>query len=166
MIKKEAKHYKIANQKLNKSNPRQKQLAEKQDFKEQSLYFNHRISFDTKGNISPSSERKSYRMVLVDAFTHYVAPNVCNANYACTTLYEHWIAKFGIPEILVADKGTEFINIEIITLCHLYNVRHKPQTSHAPWDNGSVEGMNRSLQEYLRCIINGNDKKTPNFQLT
>ena len=101
-------------------------------------------------------------MVNVDAFTHYVALNPvphCNAYYAYTTLYEHWIAKFGLPEILLTDNGTEFINNEIITLCHLYNIKHKPRTSHAPWTNGLVEGMNRSLQEYLRCIINGNDTK-------
>ena len=67
-------------------------------------------------------------MVIVDAFTHYVALNPvphCNAYYAYTTLYEHWIAKFGLPEILVTDNGTEFINNEIITLCHLYNIKHK-----------------------------------------
>ena len=55
-------------------------------------------------------------MFIVDAFTHYVALNPvpqCNAYYAYTTLYEHWIAKFGLPEILVTDKGTEFINIKI-----------------------------------------------------
>ena len=79
------------------------------------------------------------------------------AYYAYTTLYDNWIAKFGLPEILVTDNGTEFINNEIITLCHLYNIKQKPRTSHAPWTNGLVEGMNRSLQEYLRCIINGND---------
>ena len=147
---------------LNKPYPNQKQIAQKQDFKGQSLYFNHRISFDTKGPISPSSEGNSYIMVIVDAFTHYVALNPvphCNAYYAYTTLYEHWIAKFGLPDILVTDNGTEFINNEIITLCHLYNIKHKPRTSHAPWTNGLVEGMNRSLQEYLRCIINGNDTK-------
>ena len=101
-------------------------------------------------------------MVIVDALTHYVALNPvphCNAYYAYTTLYEHWIAKFGLPEILVTDNGTEFINNEIITLSHLYNIKHKPRTSHAPWTNGLVEGMNRSLQEYLRCIINGNDTR-------
>ena len=87
-------------------------------------------------------------MVIVDAFTHYVALNPvphCNAYYAYTTLYEHWIAKFGLPEILVTDNGTEFINNEIITLCHLYNIKHKPRTSHAPWTNGLFECMNRSL---------------------
>ena len=106
---------------LNKTYPNQKQIAEKQDFKGQSLHFNHRISFDTKGTISPSSKGNSYIMVIVDAFIHYVALNPlphCHAYYAYTILYEHWIAKFGLPEILVTDNGTEFINNEIITLCH------------------------------------------------
>ena len=101
-------------------------------------------------------------MVIVDAFTHYVALNPvphCNACYAYTTLYEHRIAKFGLPETLVTDNGTEFINNEIITTCDSYNIKRKPRTSHAPWTNGLVEGMNRSLQEYLRCIIDGNDTR-------
>ena len=68
-------------------------------------------------------------MVIVDAFTHYVALNPvphCNAYYAYTTLNEHWIAKFGLPEILVTDNGTEFINNEIITLvtCTISNINH------------------------------------------
>ena len=101
-------------------------------------------------------------MVIVDAFTHYLALNPvpsCNASYAYTTLYEHWIANFGLPEILVTDNGTEFINKKIITLCHLCNIKHKPRTSIAPCTNGLVEVMNHSLQEYLRCIINGNDTR-------
>ena len=101
-------------------------------------------------------------MVIVDVFTHYVALNPvphCNAYYAYTKLYEHRIAKFGLPESLVTDNGTEFIINEIIPLCHLYNIEHKARTSHAPWTIGLVEGMNRSLQEYLRCIINGIDTR-------
>ena len=147
---------------LYKPYPYQKQIAEKQDFKGQSLHFNHRISFDPKGPISPSSEGNSYIMIIVDAFTHYVALNPvphCNAYYAYTTLCEHWIVKFGLPETLVTDNGSEFIKNEIITLWHLYNFTHKPRTYHAPWTNGLVEGMNRSLQEYLKCIINENDTR-------
>ena len=41
---------------LNKPNPQKKQIAEEQDFKGQNLFFNPRISFDTKGPKSPSSE--------------------------------------------------------------------------------------------------------------
>ena len=101
-------------------------------------------------------------MVIVDAFTHYVALNPvphCNAYLRGTTLFEHWIAKFRLPEVFVTDNGTEIINNEIIPLCHLNNNKNKPRMFHAPWTNGLVEGMNRSLQEYLRCIINGNDTK-------
>ena len=136
--------------------------ADKQDFKGQSLYYNHRVSFDIKGSISPYSEGNSWLMIIVDAFTHYVAikpvPHY-NAYYAYTTLFEHCITKFELTEILVTENGTEFSNNEIITLCHLYNIKHKPRTSHAPWTNGLVEGTNRSLREYLRCIINGNDTR-------
>ena len=137
---------------LNKPYPNQKQIAEKQDFKAQSLYFNYRISFDTKGPISPSSEGNSYIMVIVDAFAHYVLLNPvppCNAYCKYTTLYDLWIAKFGLPENLITDNRTDFINNEIITLCHLCNIKHRPRTSHAPWTNRLVKGMNRSLQEYL-----------------
>ena len=69
------------------------------------------------------------------------------------------LRSLGLPEILVTDNGTEFINNEIITVCHLHNIKKKPHTSQALWTNGLVEGLNRSLQEYLRCIINGNDTK-------
>ena len=75
---------------INKLFPHRKQLAEKQNFKEQNLHFNPRTSIDTNGPISPSSEANSYSMVLVDAFKHYVALNAvsyCNAICASTTLY-------------------------------------------------------------------------------
>ena len=67
-------------------------------------------------------------MFIVDAFTHYVELNPvphCNAYYAYTTVYEHWIAMFGLTDSLVTDNGTEFINNEIITLCHLYSILGK-----------------------------------------
>ena len=108
------------------------------------MYFNHIFSFDTKGLISPSSEGNSCIMVTVDAFTHYVALITVPPCDAYTTNYEYWIAKFGLPEILVTKNGTDFINNETITLCPLYNIKHKPGTSDAPLTNGLVEGKNRS----------------------
>ena len=108
-------------------------------------------------------------MVIVDAFTHYVALNpvlYCNAFNAYTTLYEHWKAKFGLPKILVTDNGTNFINSGINRLSHLSNFKYKSRTSHEQWTNGLVNGMNRSFLEYLRCIINGDNKNTPKGQQT
>ena len=47
-------------------------MAPQQPFLEVSPYFNHRISMDTKGPNSPSSDGNSYVYVIVDAFTDYV----------------------------------------------------------------------------------------------
>ena len=77
-----------------------------QPFLEVSPYFIHRISTDTKGPISPSSDGNSYVYVIVDAFTHYVLLHSSSTN-ALTVLFDHWINKFGIPDILVSDNGNE-----------------------------------------------------------
>ena len=57
-------------------------------------------------------------MVIVEVFTHYVAPKPvphCNSYYAYTTFHEYWIAKLGLPGTNVTDNGTEIIFNEIIT---------------------------------------------------
>ena len=46
---------------LSKPFPHQKQIAEKQDFKEQCLFFNHRISCDTKSPNQPSQKKRKLR---------------------------------------------------------------------------------------------------------
>ena len=83
-------------------------MAPQQPFLEVSPYFNHRVSRDTKGPISPSSDGSSYVYVILDAFTQYVLvhPSPKNdATNALTVLFGHWIVKFGIPGFLVTDNG-------------------------------------------------------------
>ena len=100
-------------------------MAPQQPFLEVSPYFNHRISMDTKCPISPSSDGNSYVYVIVDAFSHYVVlhPSPKNdATNALTVLFDHWIVKFGIPDILVTDNANEYINGEFTHLCRTCNV--------------------------------------------
>ena len=41
-------------------------------FYENATHFNYRISMDTKGPFSPSSQKNSYIFVIIDAFSHFV----------------------------------------------------------------------------------------------
>ena len=121
-----------------------------------SPYFNHRISMDTKGPNSPSSDGNSYVYVIVDAFTHFVVlhPSPKNdANNALNVLFDLWKTKFGIPVILVTDNGNECINGEFAHFCRTYNVQFKPRTPYAPWSNGLVENSNRQLNTFLRTVL-------------
>ena len=92
--------------------PKQKQISENQEFKAKVCILIIESRLTQKNHYHPS-EGDSYLMLIVDALTHYVAliPVLhCNTYYTYETLYKHLITKFGLPEILVTDNGTEIMN--------------------------------------------------------
>ena len=101
-------------------------------------HFNEIIMIDTKRPINPTSEGNNYIFIIVDAFSHYVtimcAPKN-NAYYTFTTLFEHWFIKFGLPESLRSDNGSEYINTELTHLCNCFEIKFKPSTPYAPRTN-------------------------------
>ena len=100
---------------------------------------------DKKGPISLPSDGNIYIDHIVDAFTHYVVLHPSPENDAAnafTEIFDHWIVKFGISDILVTDVGNEYINGELTHFCRLYNVKFKPRTPYAPWSNGLVGNKN------------------------
>ena len=71
---------------------------------------------DTKGPISPSLHNNSYIFVIIGAFSHFVVTNPAphiSSKLALQTFLHHWITKFGPPQYLVTDRGTEYINQDI-----------------------------------------------------
>ena len=68
-------------------------------------------------------------------------------------LFDHWIVKFGIPDILVTDNGKEYTKGEFTHFCRTYNVQFKPKTPKAKWSNGLVDNSNRHLTTFLRTVL-------------
>ena len=140
-----------------KTKSKQEQLATTK------TWFNEMIMVDTKGPIHPTSEGNNYIFVIVDAFSHYVtimcAPKN-NAHYAFTALFEHWFMKFGLPEEIRSDNGSEYINTESTHLCNYFEIKFKPSTTYAPWTNGLVEGTNRIIGQFIRTLL---DEKYHNW---
>ena len=120
-------------------------------------YFNEMIMIDTKGPIYPTSEGNNYIFEIVDAFSHYVtimcAPKN-NAHYAFTALFEHCFMKFGPPEEIRSDNGSEYINTELTHLCNYFEIKFKPSMTYAPWTNGLVEGTNKIIGQFIRTLLN------------
>ena len=112
---------------------------------------------DTKGPIYPISEENNYIFVIVDAFSHYFtimcAPKY-NAHYAFTALFEHWFMKFGLPEEIRSDNGSEYLNTELTHLCNYFEIKFKPSTTYAPWTNGLLEGTNKIIGQFIRKLMN------------
>ena len=126
-------------------------------------YFNEMIMVDTKRPNHPTSEGNNYIFVIVDAFSHYVTimcATKINAHYVFTALIEHWFMKFGLPEEIRSDNGSEYINTELTHLCSYFEIKLKPSTTYAPWTNGLVEGTNRRVGQFIRTLI---DEKYHNW---
>ena len=104
----------------NKNFPFKHNIAPRVPFFENATHFNYRISMDTKGPISPTSNGNFYIVVIIDASSHFIitnpSPNI-NCKHAIHTLLYHWITKFGPPQYLVTDRGTECINQDMAHLC-------------------------------------------------
>ena len=76
---------------------------------------------DSKVPINPPSHNKSYIHVISDAFSHFVVTvpiKSNNAKSAIKTLLHHWIIKFGPPIYLVSDRGSEYVNKEMVVHTH------------------------------------------------
>ena len=100
---------------------------------------------DTKGPIYPSSNNNSYLFVSIDDFSHFVVTNQAphfTSNYAIQTFLHHWITKFGHPQYLVTDRGTEYMNQGMAHLCSLLHINLAHRTPYSPCTNGLVGVQN------------------------
>ena len=64
------------------------------------------------------------------------------------TALEKWITSYGIPQKILHDNGTAFINSDFI------NWTLAPRATYAPWTNGKVEVQNQHLTRYWRNFTN------------
>ncbi len=66
--------------------------------------------------------------------------------------------RFGIPETILSDQGTNFQSILLAELYELLDV-HKVRTSpYHPQTDGITERFNRTLQAMLSCYVQENQK--------
>ena len=86
-----------------------------------------------------------------------------SSKYAIQTLLDHWITKFGPPQFLVTDRGTEFNNHNMNHLCSLFEINHSVCISYSPWTEGLVEVQNRNLGTHLHLFLQ-NPPKNWSFQ--
>jgi hypothetical protein len=51
------------------------------------------------------------------------------------------------------DRGTEFVNEDLCTWCHLQGIRFQMTAPYSPSQNGVAERMNRTLVELARAML-------------
>ena len=74
------------------------------------------------------------------------------AEHAATFMYENKISRFGVPKILVSDRGKHFLNSLIREMTDKFQIDRRKTTPYHPRTN-EMEGVNDILINILRKTI-------------
>ena len=124
---------------------------------------------DHNGPLRPSSNSNNHCSVVVDAFSRFIGvyPIKDTSAQATITALEKWITSYGIPQKIIHDNGTAFINSDFINWTKEVGKTLAPRTTYSPGTNGRVEVQNQHLTRYWRNFTNesGNNwsKLAPKF---
>ena len=94
---------------------------------------------------------------IVDRYSGYVVSipvKRINAVTTCYNLMTHWIMRFGIPDAMLSDQGSDFMANIIVTLCNVFGINKKITSAYNPATNGKVERYNRTMMNALKVISN------------
>jgi hypothetical protein len=66
---------------------------------------------------------------------------------------EEIVLKFGIPQTILTDQGSNFMSEVFVNVCKRLKIEKIKCTAFHPQIDGSLERTHRVLVEYLRCFI-------------
>ena len=99
------------------------------------------VVIDLIGPLPLSANGNSFILILVDVCTRFVLleplPNK-SAFCVASALFKNF-TRFGFPQVIQSDNGTEFVNALVVDFCALFNMKHRLSLPYHPRCNGIVE---------------------------
>jgi hypothetical protein len=115
-----------------------------------------RLDIDTIGPLPPDSKGNEYILTVIDSFSRYVElyalPNT-TAMATVPPLIEH-IGRYGLPQAIQSDNGTQFANEIIEELCKTMHIDKKYINAYSKQENGIVERCNKEVMRHLVAMTN------------
>ena len=108
------------------------------------------IHTDNKGPLQPQSNQNLPCFLVIDASSRFlmVYPVTNTGAQATISAVEKWIHSFRIPQSVVHDRGTAFINTVFVKWTKESGITLRPQTAYSPWTNGKNETQNQHIAHF------------------
>ena len=120
--------------------------------------FSH-VHIDIVGPL-PSSHGFSYLLTMIDRSTRWpeVVPLSSITAESCVRAFiSTWISRFGVPDTLTSDRGSQFTSSIWTAVCRELGITVSRTTSYHPQANGMIERFHRSLKVALRARAAGSN---------
>ena len=111
------------------------------------------IHIDIVGPL-PSCQNNVCILTIIDRFSRWTEaiplPNM-TAETVSKALITHWISRYGTPERIVSDRGSNFESYTFSALSDLLGVHKIRTTAYHPQSNSVIERFHRRLKEALKA---------------
>ncbi|XP_058185873.1 uncharacterized protein LOC131303099 [Rhododendron vialii] len=109
----------------------------------------------------PSSENHTYSLVATDYFTksaEAVPLKSVDQQEVIKMIKERTIHRFGLPEHLVADRGTIFMGQQVVNFADQQSIIMSNSTPYYAQGNGQAESTNRTLVNIIEKMVENNPR--------
>lgn len=98
----------------------------------------------------------NYILLIVDYVSKSVeakATKIDDAKIVSSFIRPNIFVRFGVPRVLINDKGTHVCNKNMGSLLKKYGVQHRTPTAYHSQTNGQVEVFDREVKTILEKIV-------------
>lgn len=121
---------------------------------------NEMLGVDIMGPLPKSSKQHTFLLVFVDYFSRWVElfpMRNATAPAIAEILRKEVLTRWGVPDYILSDRGTQFVSALFNELCGKWSVTHKLTTAYHPQTN-MTERVNRTLKSMISAFVEDSHK--------
>jgi hypothetical protein len=112
------------------------------------------------GPLQAAKTGYKYVLMMIDSFSKFMIASPLREQTATTVteaIIKDLFCRFGLPEIIVSDQGTQFMSATFEDLMNLWGIKHNKTVAYHQSANGQVERFNRTLSDMIVTTTQGRD---------
>ncbi len=101
----------------------------------------------------PDSHGHDAILMIIDRFSKAIILVACNVKLSAEgwarILRDHIYAKHGMPQVVISDRGPQFVSQFMKELYRMLDITPNASTTFHPQTNGQTERVNQEVEKYL-----------------
>ena len=105
----------------------------------------------------PTSDGNSYCLTIIDRFSRWpeaIPLKDIEVTTICRAFIDGWISRFGAPETVTTDQGSQFESRLFASLLSMTGSHRIRTTAYHPSSNGMIERWHKCLKAAIMCHAN------------